>query len=88
MIEGLSFISLLFIAMPAKYQFGVDLVKYAGPMHGYLWLAYLPLMELTARKYNWSKELWNKAFLTSIIPFGCFYLEKRMRSEAQTNQPS
>ncbi len=79
-IEGLSLIALLFIAMPAKYQFGVDLVRFAGPVHGFLWLAYLPLLEIVSRKNDWSRSMYNFAFITSVLPFGCFLLEKRFRS--------
>jgi len=85
MIEGLSLIVLLCIAMPAKYQFGIDLVKSVGPIHGFLWLAYLPLLEITSRQENWSKAFWNFAFMTSIIPFGCFFLESKMNKSAQIN---
>ncbi|MDX8388118.1 MAG: DUF3817 domain-containing protein [Ghiorsea sp.] len=81
MIEGLSLISLIFIAMPAKYQFGVDLVHTIGPIHGFLWLAYLPFMEVVSRKENWPIPLWNLAVLTSVVPFGCFFLEKRLRQQ-------
>ena len=84
-IEGISFIALLFIAMPAKYQFDLDLVAIAGPVHGYLWLAYLVLLEIVSRKNSWDKPLWNYAFITSVLPFGCFFLEKRFRSNAQTS---
>ena len=79
-IEGISFIALLFIAMPAKYGYGVDLVAIAGPVHGVLWLAYLPLLEIVSRQQEWQKSLWNYAFITSILPFGCFFLEKRFRA--------
>ena len=82
-IEGLSLIALLFIAMPAKYQFDVDLVKIVGPIHGYLWLAYLPLMEITSRQQKWSQSLWSIGFFTSTIPFGFFYLEKKMKNHNQ-----
>ena len=83
-IEGLSLIVLLFIAMPAKYSFGVDLVKYAGPTHGYLSLIYLLLMEMTCRQQNWTRSFWNLAFFTSSIPFGFFYLETKLRNNALT----
>ena len=86
MIEGLSLIVLLCIAMPAKYQFGIDLVKTVGPIHGFLWLAYLPMMEITSRQEGWSKSFWNLAFITSIIPFGCFLLERKMNKSAQINR--
>jgi len=82
LIEGLSLIALLFIAMPAKYQFGIDLVKIIGPIHGFLWLAYLPMLDITNRQQKWPSSLLNIAFITSIIPFGCFYLEKRLRKQS------
>jgi len=80
-IEGLSLITLFFIAMPAKYQLGIDLVRFVGPIHGMLWLAYLPMLEIVSRKNNWPSSLWNLAFITSILPFGCFYLEKKLREK-------
>ncbi|MFQ5518777.1 MAG: DUF3817 domain-containing protein [Mariprofundus sp.] len=80
-IEGLSLIVLLFIAMPAKYQLDYDLVAIAGPVHGVLWMAYLPMMEIVSRKENWPKSFWNVAFFTSVLPFGCFFLEYRFRSK-------
>jgi len=83
-IEGLSLIALLFIAMPAKYGFDNDLVAIAGPVHGVLWLAFLPMLEIVSRREKWSKSFWNVAFITSVLPFGCFYLEKRFRDNAIT----
>jgi len=86
MVEGLSLIVLLCIAMPAKYQFGIDLVKTVGPIHGFLWLAYLPMLEITSRQQGWSKSFWNLAFITSIVPFGCFFLENKMKENTRINQ--
>jgi len=88
MIEGLSLIVLLFIAMPAKYQFGIDLVKIVGPIHGFLWLAYLPLLDFTNRKQGWPPSLLNIAFITSITPFGCFYLEHKIRKDSLATEQS
>ncbi|GAV19355.1 hypothetical protein MMIC_P0289 [Mariprofundus micogutta] len=85
-IEGLSFIGLLFIAMPAKYFFDNDLVAIAGPFHGVLWMAYLPMLEIVSRQQEWSKSIWNFAFITSVLPFGFFFLEKRFRNNSITCQ--
>jgi len=79
MIEGLSLIALLFIAMPAKYQYGIDLVKIVGPIHGFLWLAYLPMLDATNRQQKWPSSMLSIAFITSVLPFGGFYLEKKIR---------
>jgi integral membrane protein len=46
LIEGLSLLVLLFVAMPAKYHFGFnDAVSYTGMAHGLLWspICSLPL---------------------------------------------
>ena len=48
LIEGLSLITLLFIAMPARYQFGVDFVWPVGMAHGVLWLAFVVMSLLVS----------------------------------------
>lgn len=80
-IEGLSFIALLFIAMPAKYGFDTDLVRIAGPVHGMLWLVFVPLLMLVSERHGWSDKFQRYAFITSIIPFGCFALERKFRQD-------
>jgi len=81
-IEGLSLIALVLIAMPAKYQLGMDLVRFAGPIHGYLWLAYIALLEIVRRQEKWSSSISNLALITSVLPFGCFFLERRIRKQS------
>lgn len=80
-IEGLSFIGLLFIAMPAKYGFDTDLVRIAGPLHGVLWMAFVPMLMIAAEKHGWSSNFQRYAFITSIVPFGCFALERKFRRD-------
>ena len=44
-LEGLSFLALLFIAMPLKYIWGNPiLVKYVGMGHGVLFIAFLVVL--------------------------------------------
>ena len=81
-VEGLSLIALFFIAMPAKHGFGIDLVHIVGPAHGILWLLFLPILEYVSRQKAWSKSFWNYALITSVLPLGCFFLEKRFRNNA------
>lgn len=78
-VEGLSFIALLFIAMPAKYAFDLDLVRIAGPVHGALWMAFVPLLMMVGERQSWSSKFQRYAFITSIVPFGCFALERKFR---------
>lgn len=83
LIEGFSLITLLFIAMPAKYQFGIDYVWSVGMVHGVLWLAYVLLSLVVSHKEKWSILFWAFALLTSILPFGCFLLERKFRKNME-----
>ena len=80
LIEGISLLLLLFVAMPAKYQFGInDAVLYTGMGHGLLWTAYF-LMSLTVSHLKgWSVGFWLLVLLASIIPFACFFLDAKLR---------
>ena len=81
MIEGISFLILLFIAMPAKYQFGYDFVRQVGMTHGLLWLAYAALSLPVSHKHNWSVSFWMLALLASTTPFACFFLDSKLKPE-------
>ncbi|MEO6814112.1 MAG: DUF3817 domain-containing protein [Ginsengibacter sp.] len=81
-IEGISYIVLLFIAMPLKYFAGFpDAVKYTGWVHGLLFMLYL--LGLISAKINldWGFKKTVVAFLASLIPFATFVLEKSLRKE-------
>lgn len=80
-IEGLSLITLLFIAMPAKYQFGYDFVWQVGMTHGLLWLAYVMFSLLVSHKLNWSVMFWLLVLICSVIPFAVFFLDARLKRE-------
>jgi len=79
-IEGISFLVLLFIAMPIKYIIGEPIVvKYVGMAHGVLFLLFLFLLVVTARELKWNFGFITMAFIASLIPFGTFYLEKKLK---------
>lgn len=80
-IEGLSLLTLLLIAMPAKYQFGYDFLWPVGMTHGVLWLAYFTLSLLVSHKQNWSVMFWLLVLLSSVTPFACFFLDARLKHE-------
>ena len=80
LIEGLSLLVLLFIAMPAKYHFGISgVVPVAGLTHGCLWLAYLVLSLTVSHQRQWSVGFWLMTLAASIMPFACFWLESRLK---------
>lgn len=76
-IEGISFIILLFVAMPLKYSFGYPIAtKIVGMAHGVLVFAFLYQVIETKKDFGFS---WKEAGLytiLSLIPFGSFYTDK------------
>ena len=80
LIEGLSLLFLLFVAMPAKYQFNITgIVPIAGMTHGCLWLSYVVLSLLVSHQQKWSVGFWLSTLFASIIPFACFVLDKQLK---------
>ena len=82
-LEGLSFIILLAIAMPLKYLAGKPgMVSIVGMAHGLLFVLYIFFTVVAKFQYPWS---WKKMFalwIASVIPFGTFYVDyKFLRSE-------
>jgi integral membrane protein len=86
--EGISYLLLLFIAMPLKYGFGADMaVRVVGMAHGVLFLAYCVTLALIARRLG--ARLSVVAFVVSFIPAGTFWLERRLRrSERDLERPA
>lgn len=80
--EGVSFIVLLFIAMPMKYLAHLPLaVTIAGGIHGFLFIAYLVLARETKTEYRKNRPWMIRALLASVIPFGTFYMDKYWKKE-------
>lgn len=81
LVEGLSLLVLLFVAMPAKYQFGHDFVWPVGMTHGVLWLAYVLASLVVSHLRKWSVGAWLLALLSSVVPFGFVLLDRRLKRE-------
>ena len=84
LVEGISLLILLFIAMPAKYQFGYDFVWQVGMTHGLLWLAYVALSLPLSHKQSWTVMFWMMVLLASTVPFACFFLDGKLKQELVT----
>ena len=82
LIEGLSLLTLLFIAMPAKYKFGHDFVWPVGMTHGVLWLAYVVMSLGVSHVRRWSVPFWLLALLSSVVPFGFVFLDSRLKRQS------
>lgn len=75
--EGISFLILLFIAMPLKYYADMPMaVRIVGMVHGLLFVAfvYTIVNAITSSGLPIKKGI--IAFIASLIPFGTFFLDK------------
>ncbi len=78
-IEGISYLILLFIAMPLKYMLGIAVAtKIVGMIHGVLFIAFIIMLMQAAQKYNFSSKDSAIFFIASLIPFGTFFTDKRL----------
>lgn len=81
-IEGISFLVLLFIAMPLKYFADLPLaVKIVGWAHGVLFIGYLIALAQVTIIHRWFFMRVISAFIASLIPFGPFILERQLSRE-------
>lgn len=77
-LEGVSYLLLLFIATPIKYLQGDEsYVKLLGMPHGILFMLYIVLAIVIKKEMNWDNKTLGIVLLCSIIPFGTFYVDKK-----------
>lgn len=75
-IEGLSYLILVFIAMPLKYMFDSPMaVKLVGMGHGVLFILFFIALALAMIKYKW-RFTGFLLFVYSLIPFGFILIDK------------
>jgi len=78
LLEGVSYIFLLFMAVPIKYLFNDPMyVKLLGMPHGLLFIAYMVLAFTLRKDYKWYQKDFTMVLLASIIPFGTFYIDRK-----------
>lgn len=78
LLEGLSYILLLFVAVPVKYTLAdPTYVKLLGMPHGILFVAYLGFAVYFKQEQNWSIKTLAIILLGSVIPFGTFYVDNK-----------
>jgi len=79
-IEGISYLLLFFVAMPLKYMAGILIAtKIVGMIHGALWVSFLWLQMQASKERNWDIKFNIFAFIMSLLPFGTFYLDKKLK---------
>lgn len=77
-MEGISFLLLLFIAMPLKYIWELpQMVEVVGMLHGILFVAYILGAFYLYKPLEWKFKTLLIICVSSVLPFGPFYVEKK-----------
>ena len=81
-LEGISFLLLLGIAMPLKYAAGWPLgVKYVGWAHGLLFVLFVLALLHAALEHGWGLKRIATGFIASLLPFGTFLFDRQLKRE-------
>lgn len=84
LLEGVSLLVLLGIAMPLKYLANQpDAVKLVGWAHGILFVLFVVLVLLMHFERNWSYKKTALAIAAAFVPFGTFLFDRQLKKEAQ-----
>lgn len=79
-LEGISFLVLLGVAMPLKYLQGMpDAVRVVGMIHGILFLLFVFGVIRVAQDRDWPRRTLVEGLAASLIPFGTFWFDRRLR---------
>lgn len=77
-LEGISFLLLVFVAMPLKYYAGQPgMVKIVGMIHGLLFVLYALQTFQMREEYNWRFNKVLLAIIAAVLPFGTFYFNRK-----------
>jgi integral membrane protein len=86
LIEGVSFLLLLSVAIPRRLVADPELratlalaVRLVGSLHGALFLLFCLLLVLALRERRWSAGRGLALFAASVMPFGTFLIDGRLK---------
>jgi integral membrane protein len=83
LVEGVSFLLLLGIAMPLKYLAGMPMaVKVLGWAHGVLFIVFCALLLRATLGARWPLARSALVFGAALVPFGPFAIDRRLRAWA------
>ncbi len=81
--EGVSYLLLLFVAMPIKYIAGIlEPVKYVGWIHGGLFVAYSICFLMAWIETKWKFGKAALIFFASLLPFAPFFVDRKLKSDS------
>jgi integral membrane protein len=82
--EGISYILLIFIAMPIKYLAHIpEAVKYTGWVHGVLFMLYVVFFIMTWMEAKWKIGKAAMILFASLLPFAPFWVDKRLKEDTE-----
>jgi integral membrane protein len=85
-IEGISYLILLFVAMPLKYYLGYPIAtKIVGMIHGLLVIAFIYQIIEAKKEAGLSTKEVIRYFILSLIPFGSFYTDRELAKKLATS---
>lgn len=77
-LEGVSYLLLLFVAVPIKYfQGDASYVKILGMPHGVLFMLYIVFAIVLQKQMKWNLNTLGIVMIASVLPFGTFYVDKK-----------
>ncbi|WP_168119035.1 DUF3817 domain-containing protein [Paenibacillus sp. HB172176] len=83
-LEGLSFLVLLLIAMPLKYAADEpEMVTIVGSLHGLFFVLYMIALGLVVISHRWGIKKIFLAFIAAFLPFGPFVLDRKILKRAE-----
>jgi integral membrane protein len=81
LVEGVSFLLLLGVAMPLKYLAGMPLaVKVLGWAHGVLFIVFCAALLRAVVAARWPLARGAIVFGAALLPFGPFVIDRRLRT--------
>ena len=79
-MEGLSWLTLLFVAMPLKYMAGIPkAVTIVGMGHGMLFIALILLLAQALNQKSIDSALGLRVFIASFVPFGFLFVDGKIK---------
>lgn len=83
LLEGASYLLLLFVAMPLKYLFALPIaVRVTGMVHGVLFILFVYALLRAAQSRRWPLKRVGVVFIASLLPFGPWFIDKMLQTEA------
>ncbi|KEO72681.1 DUF3817 domain-containing protein [Anditalea andensis] len=87
-LEGISLLGLVFIAVPLKYHFDNPAISRSlGPVHGALFLFFVfnALHVSIERQWKFRETTW-KVLVACLIPFGTFYIDSKILRKLEKDE--